>query len=261
MYGFGHCAESTNFEESWLAGWVVGDSTELEGVWMLGICAHILFGSTPPPLASFTPHIICVCCVPWASLNVEFGLTLKTSDYSTLHKWFSDHIPWSSSDWTLNVNPIRLVKSMLWFSTLDWDPSDQTPSAVATCVQTMPQLGMLYIGGINPLPVLQTTVHRVSPLQSVKVWAPQWVSMNYTYSYIVYYVDSVLVHVMSTLICRKLPLRLPLIMNWEQTFPARGQSTAVRPKWVGVCEQAVANEHALKFLTKAVCHLGSTVCR
>ena len=100
----------------------------------------------------------------------------------SIYMVFSNQLPWSSSDWTLNVNHIQLCQSMLCSSTLDWSHSDLTP-AVATCVQNMSQLRILGIARVDPVPVFQATTCRVSPLQSVDVRTPPWVCTVYTYSY------------------------------------------------------------------------------
>ena len=96
---------------------------------------------------------------------------------------FSNQLPWSSSDWTLNVNHIRLCQSMLCSSTLDLLVGVLPPSAVAICVQNMSQLKTLVIAGVDPVPVFQATACRVSPLQSVDVRSPPWVCTVYIYSY------------------------------------------------------------------------------
>ena len=100
----------------------------------------------------------------------------------SIYMVFSNQLPWSSSDWTLNVNHIQLCQSMLCSSTLDWSHGDLPPSAVATCVQNMSQLKTLVIYQVDPVPVFQATTCRVSPLQSVEVEL-QWVCTVYTYSY------------------------------------------------------------------------------
>ena len=74
-------------------------------------------------------------------------------------------------------------QGLLCFSTLDQSFSDKTSSAVATCVQTMPQLRTLHVAWINPLPVLKSLSHRGSPLDSVTVGDPPLVCTVYTYSH------------------------------------------------------------------------------
>ena len=74
------------------------------------------------------------------------------------------------------VSPLSLVSQCCGFlSYVDVTLNDQTPSAVAACAQTMPQLATLTIRRVNPLPVFQGLVHRDSSLHSVEVWRPQWV--------------------------------------------------------------------------------------
>ena len=57
----------------------------------------------------------------------------------------------------------------------DSSSSMATSIAAATCVQSMPQLRVLQISGISPLPVLQSLSHRGSPLDTVTVLMPQLV--------------------------------------------------------------------------------------
>ena len=81
----------------------------------------------------------------------------------------------------------RRSQALLCFSTLDVsdnddDDGDEITSAVATCVQTMPQLRTLAIHYINPLPVLQSLSHRRFPLDSITVEESPWVCTVYTYS-------------------------------------------------------------------------------
>ena len=62
-------------------------------------------------------------------------------------------------------------------STLDPSFSDEASSALANCVQMMPQLRTLVSNRIKPLPVLQSLSHRGSLLDSVTVNTPLWVCM------------------------------------------------------------------------------------
>ena len=66
---------------------------------------------------------------------------------------------------------------------IDVSGSEDTSSAVATCVQIMPRLRTLHMDWLNPLPVLQSLSHRGSPLDSVRADRPPWVCTLYTYSY------------------------------------------------------------------------------
>ena len=136
-------------------------------------------------------YIISACLLCWLCNTKHLiwnkTITLVTNDCCVVTAFdsvLSNQLPWSSSDWTLNVNHIQLCQSMLCSSTLDVSLSgDLPPSAVATCVQNMSQLRTLVIFQVDPVPVFQATTCRVSPLQIVDVLSPPWVYTVYTYSY------------------------------------------------------------------------------